>query len=250
MYGWRARLGLIVPSTNSVNEPDFYRHLPEGVELHTARMKLDEEAYRTEGSKENLDRMTEHVERAADLVSDPEVDVVIYGCTSGSFLEGLGYDEAITRRLRDATGVPAVTTSSALTNALEALQLESIAIATPYIDEINDRARSYFQEAGYSVVDVAGLDIDVVGSGRTVRSHGSLTPERAYREAKAVDDPDADGVVITCTNYRTLDAIPTLEADLGKPVVTSNQATLWDALRSAGVEHTDARLGALFDDRH
>lgn len=248
MFGWRARLGLIVPSTNSVNEPDFYRNLPEGVEIHTARMKLDEESYREEDGEESLAKMTEnHLDRAAELVSDPEIDIIIYGCTSGSFLKGLEYDEQIKSRLQDATGVPAITTSSALRHAASELNCESITITTPYIKEINDRAEWYFEEAGFDVKDVSGLGIATVGSGRDVRSHGSVFPTTAYREASDIDHPDADGLIITCTNYRTLEAIPHLEKDLGKPVITSNQATLWQALRTAGVDYSELNLGELFE---
>jgi len=248
MYGWRARLGLIVPSTNGVNEPDFYRNLPEGVELHTARMKLDEESYEDDDSDDSLAEMTEnHLDRAAELVSDPEIDVVIYGCTSGSFLKGLEYDEQINGRLQEIAGVPAVTTSSALREAATELGLDSVVITTPYIDEINERAEWYFEEAGFDVKGISGLDIATVGSGRDVRSHGAVPPETAYREARDIDHPDADGIVISCTNYRTFEAISKLERDFDKPVITSNQATLWQALRTAGVDYSSIELGRLFE---
>lgn len=248
MYGWRARLGLIVPSTNSVNEPDFYRHLPEGVSVHTARMKLDEEQYREGDDEESLEAMTEtHLDRAVDLVSDPDVDIVIYGCTSGSFLNGVDYDDKIIARLEDITGVPGITTSSSLRKAATALEMESVCIATPYIPKMNERARDYFEEAGFTVTDVSGLEIDVVGSGRDVTSHGSVSPTKPYRQVVELDDPAADGVIVSCTNYRAMDAIEPLERDLDKPVVTSNQAMLWDALRTVGVQHSSDGLGQLFD---
>lgn len=248
MYGWRARLGLIVPSTNSVNEPDFYRHLPEGVSVHTARMKLDEKQYQEGSDEESLEQMTEtHLDRAVDLVSDPEIDVVIYGCTSGSFLNGIDYDEKIVSRLEEHAGVPGISTSASLRNAASALNLESVSIATPYISKMNERARAYFEEAGFTVTAVSGLGIDVVGSGRDGPSHGSTHPTTPYRQVVDLNDPAADGVIISCTNYRSMDSIEPLERDIGKPVITSNQAMLWDALRTVGIDYSDVTLGQLFE---
>jgi maleate isomerase len=247
MYGWRGRLGLIVPSTNSVNEPDFYRNLPEGVEVYTARMKLDEEQYREGEDEESLDSMTEdHLDRAAELVSDPEIDVVIYGCTTGSFLHGVEYDENIIDRLEEITGTPSITASSSLRKAARALDLDSVCITTPYIPNINDRARRYFEEAGFTVTNTAGLDIDVVGSSRETTSHGSVPPTEPYRQAMAAGD-DADGHIISCTNFRSMETIRLIEQDLDKPVITSNQAMLWDALDTIDVSYAPADLGQLFE---
>lgn len=234
MYGWRSRLGLIVPSSNTTNEPEFYRRLPEGVSLHTARMHLEE------ANAQALERMADEVERCADLLSTANVDAIAYGCTTGSLVKGAGYDEEIESRLTEAANVPAVATAASIKRALDALEVQSLAITTPYIQDLNDREQKFLDDAGYEVVDITGLELE------PNYDIGSQRPEVAYRKAKALDHQNADGVFISCTNYRTFEIIEQLEADLGKPVVTSNQATLWDVLRRMDV-NVDLSLGSLFD---
>jgi maleate isomerase len=235
MYGWRGRLGLIVPSSNSTNEPEFARWLPDGVSLHTARMHL-------EGvDAESLGAMADEVERCADLLATADVDAVAYGCTTGSLVHGPGYDEEIEGRIEAVADVPAVATAASVKRAFAALGLERLAITTPYVEDLNDRETEFLTAAGYEVVAMDGLGID------HNPGIGEQTPETAYRRARALPTDDADGVFVSCTNYRTFEMVESLEDDLGMPVVTSNQATLWDALRTLGVA-TDAvsDLGQLF----
>jgi maleate isomerase len=234
MYGWRGRLGLIVPSSNTTNEPEFSRHLPDGVSLHTSRMHLEN------ANADDLVGMADEVERCADLLGTADVDVVAYGCTTGSLVKGAGYDEEIEGRIEARVGVPAVATAAAIKRAFDALDLESLAIATPYISDLNEREEQFLADAGYEVVDLQGLELEANAE------IGRQRPEVAYRRARELDHQDADGVFVSCTNYRTFEVIERLEADLGKPVVTSNQATLWDALRTLGVS-AELPLGQLFE---
>ena len=134
--------------------------------------------------------------------------------------------------------MPAVATAASIKRAFDALDLESLAIATPYIQDLNDREEQFLGEAGYKVVDLRELGLEANAA------IGSQTPENAYRQVRKLDHGDADGVFVSGTNYRTFEIIEQLEDDLDKPVVTSNQATLWDAMRNAGV---DLPLGRLFE---
>lgn len=235
MYGWRGRLGLIVPSSNSTNEPEFARWLPDGVSLHTARMRL-------EGvDAESLGAMADEIERCTDLLATADVDAIAYGCTTGSLVHGPGYDEEIEGRIESAADVPAVATAASVKRAFARLGLERLAITTPYVEDLNDREVEFLTDAGYEVVAMDGLGID------HNPGIGAQTPETAYRRARALPTADADGVFISCTNYRTFEIVASLEADLGMPVVTSNQATLWDALRRLEVATDEVSdLGRLF----
>jgi maleate isomerase len=235
MHGWRGRLGLIVPSSNSTNEPEFARWLPDGVSLHTARMRL-------EGvDAESLGAMADEVERCAALLATADVDAVAYGCTTGSLVHGPGYDEEIEERVASVADVPAVATAASVKRAFAHLGLERLAITTPYVEDLNDREAEFLTDAGYEVVAMEGLGID-----RNTEI-GEQTPETAYRRALALPTDDADGVFVSCTNYRTFEVVSRLEADLGLPVVTSNQATLWDALGRLGVAADEiSGLGRLF----
>jgi maleate isomerase len=236
MYGEDGRVGLVVPSSNTTNEPEFAGALPEGVSLHASRMRL------ADVDAESLSAMADDATECASLLATADVDVVAYGCTTGSLVHGPGYDEDIEARLGAEAGVPAVATAASIKRAFDALGVDSVAVTTPYIDDLNRREADFLEAAGYEVVDIDGLGL----SSNT--EIGSQEPETAADAARRVDDPDADAVFISCTNYRTFEIIPDLETELGKPVVTSNQATLWDALsRLEGNVRPTVDLGQLFD---
>lgn len=238
MYGWRARVGLIIPSSNTTNEPEFAGVLPEGVSLHTARM------YLTENGPDELETMAADVERCGELLATANVDVLAYGCTTGSLVKGSGYDEEIERRLEETTGIVSVATAASIKRAFDALGVDRIAIATPYEQELDERERRFLEDAGYDVAEIRGLGI------RMNTEVGAQPLMRSYRQAsdliKRLSDA-VDAIFISCTNYRTFETIPLLEEDTGVPVVTSNQATLWDALRRANVSTTGLELGRLFE---
>ena len=226
MYGWRARIGLIVPSSNTTMEPEFWRMAPEGVSVHTSRVRL------SEVTPEALRLMASEAVRASEELATADVNVIVYGCTSGSLLEGVEWEERLRREIRERAGVEAITTAQAVVEALRALGVRRVAVATPYIDEINSRERSFLERSGFSVVRIRGLGI--------VRNTdiGRQPPWVAYRLAKEVAREagrSADGVFISCTNFRTIEVIELLEVELQLPVVSSNTASMWLALRTLGI---------------
>lgn len=225
MSGWRLRIGLMVPSSNTTMEPEFYHHLPQGVTLHSARMTI------INAVPEELLKMTEELEACAESLKTARVDVIVFGCTSGSFLMGKGYDRELEARIEKIAGVPAVTTSHAVVEALRSKGLKKIAIATPYVDEINVREAKFFSDNGFDVEIIKGLNI--AGS----FDIGQCPPTEAYKLGLEVfkEEPNVDGIFISCTNFRTFEIIETLFLDIGKPVITSNQASLWMALRTGGI---------------
>jgi maleate isomerase len=238
MYGWRARIGLLVPSSNTTNEPEFQRVLPEGVSLHTGRLPLEDV------NADELERMAGTAERIGERLKHAAVDVICYGCTTGSLVKGHGYAEELESTLTSVTDVPAVATALSVERALDTLGAESVAVVTPYIDDINERERRFLETGGFEVESISGHGIE-----RNTQI-GALTPEEAYRQAAdAIEEPgtDADAVFISCTNYRTFEAIERIEADTGVPVVTSNQATLWDAMTNLEIDRSGMPLGRLFE---
>lgn len=236
-YGWRARLGLIVPALNVVMEPELARLAPAGVSLHTTRLLLSGGA-----SVESYRAMGEGARRAGEELASAEVDVVIYGCTAGSTGEE-GY--AVRAALAAATRAPVVTTSDAVTAALCHLGARRLAVATPYIPEVNALEQAHLEHEGFQVVAIAGLGLGATPESR--RAIGHQPPSTAYALARQVDRPEADAVFIACTNFATLEVLGALERDLGKPVVSSNQATCWAALRAAGVRTPLAGFGRLLE---
>jgi maleate isomerase len=147
-----------------------------------------------------------------------------YGCTSGSFVGGLAGERALVAAMQAAGAPRAVTASGALLAALSQLNATRVAIATPYDVEVTDRLASFLGEAGVTVVSSAhlGLHADI----------WTIPYVRTGELIQKADHPDAEAVVVSCTNLPTYDLIAPLEDRLGKPIITANQATMWAALRS------------------
>lgn len=237
MYGWRARAGLIVPSVNTTVETELIPRMPDGVSSHVSRMILEN------GTVDELEEMAGKVERCGNLLRTADVDVAVYACTAGSLYEGLGFDEQLESELSEAAGdVPAVATAASVKRAFEALDLQTLSVTAPYIDELNQLEVDFIEESGFDVTNLNGFGIE---SGLEI---GEQTPERVYRRVRAADHAGADGVFVSCTNLPTMRIIERLEDDVGKPVVTSNQATLWDAARNLPVANDAVKgPGALFE---
>jgi maleate isomerase len=233
MIGWRARLGILVPSANIAMEPDMYRMIPEGVTAHFARVWI------TEDTPEELEKMIDFVPRASIELSHALVDVYGFGCTSGSLVKGLGYDQEIIAKIKSATGKPATTTATACMEAFKEHGIKKISLATPYEKWLNEKEKSFFEGNGVQVMAMDGLELP------EAEAIASVDPGRIYRMAKAVDRPDADAIFISCTDFRATEAIQALEQDLGKPVFSSNQVTLWALLRMAGVKSPVSGYGRL-----
>jgi arylmalonate decarboxylase len=237
-YGWRAKIGLIVPSTNTINEPEFWRLAPKGVTIHTGRATLLGKA-----TEESYFRMAEAVKVAADDLATAEVDVVAYGCTSGSIVCSL---QDIVADLQQRTKVPAVATAGAVVAALRALGSKCVAVATPYVDFVNESERRFLQDYGFEVASLHGLRLGETQEER--RGIGRVPPEHIYRMAMACNRPEADTIFVSCTNLATMDVIAQIEADTGKPVVTSNQACFWACLRLLGLPDRIEGHGRLLSD--
>jgi len=237
-YGYRAKIGLIVPSTNTVNEPEYYMMAPRGVSIHTARIMLLGKA-----TEESYFKMGEETSRAAAELATAEVDVMAWGCTSGGVIMPR---EKIERMMIDASGIPSVATISAVLAALKALGAKKIALGTPYVNFVNEAEVKLLEENGLTVVSWYGLELGETQEER--RGIGRVPPESLFRLARYIDRPEADTIFISCTNLATVEWIASIEKELGKPVVTSNQASFWRALRMAGVPDPIEGFGRLLQE--
>ncbi|MFQ5774960.1 MAG: aspartate/glutamate racemase family protein [Kiloniellaceae bacterium] len=234
MYGWRGRIGLMVPTGNSVMEPEFNRMAPDGVSVHANRV------YLKDVTPQSLAGMEAHAAESARGLASIRIGVLAFGCTSGSFVGGKGYDEKLIRLMEDATGIPATTTTTAVVRALRLIGVRRIALATPYSDEVTALEARFLEDHGFEVTRRAAGGIVEVADIQECEPHA------AYDSARAVDNDRAEAVFISCTGLRTLEIIERLEADLGKPVVTSNQATFAESLRILGVREVRPGFGSLF----
>jgi maleate cis-trans isomerase len=239
MYGWRGRLGLIVPAANTVAEPEISCMVPEGIAVYTARLG--------DGTGSGLDRVKDEArdaERASRQLSAARVDVVAFACTTGSFFQGIEAERELCNRIHHAAGVPAVTAIGAVLEALQALRIQRLVLASPYTDEVNTLEETFLGHRGYRVLAKRGLAMP------NPFDIGLLRDDRAYQLAMELLHPDAECILISCTNFPTLRSIDVLERDAGVPVVTSNQATAWACLRRLRVAPRAEHLGRLLSGAH
>lgn len=214
------RLGLIVPSSNSIMEPDFYRHLPQNITLHTARMYLEKTT--VEGEERMLDDFT--LPAAKDL-GTVRPQVTVFGCTSAGALRGGKYDQELAARISAITNCPVVSTIQSVNEALAATQAKKVLILTPYVDELNQPIKRSVEEAGLEVLGIFGLGIEE--NFAIARVSADEIVEFAGEKIQGLN-PDC--LLFSCTNFAAMEAIPRLKAAFGLPVVTSNQAALDKAL--------------------
>jgi maleate isomerase len=230
-YGTRARLGMMLPSENTIAEPQISAMLPPGISLHTTRLQLN-------GSTRNLVSMIDRLEEATALLADAQVTRIAFHCT-GVSMWSPDIVEEISRRVATVTDIPLVITSEAVVDALRVLEARKIVLLTPYVQDTNDREVRFLSHRGITVLRERGLGIS---SGLEM---AAVEPQQWYREAIAMRDPAADAYFISCTTVRSTDVIEELERELGRPVVTSNQAMVWSALRSCKINDAMSGYGRL-----
>lgn len=237
VYGYRAKLGLITPPTNTVNEPEWARMLPDGVSFHTVRMPIHLDTHSREGRKALIEDMIGKVRE----LRKAEVDVVAYACTAGSMINPR---HALAREIEAATGTPLVTTAASIVDALERLGARRISIATPYHDGINAHEIDFLAGNGIEALKIAGLGLGARGL-ESFDEFAKTPLEKVEAHARAAFVAGSEALLITCTDFPTLPFLARLEQDLGVPVVTSNSATLWATLRQTGIADKLERCGRL-----
>lgn len=234
-YGWRARLGVVVPSVNTVVEPWFSAACPAGVSIHAARMFLDNAL--TPEAIVRMDR--EEGSQAVRQLTSCKPRAVAYCCTASSIVQGLDYDLRLQREIEHAAGVPCTTATQAILEALRVLGITRIAAASPYVESIDSAEHVFFESAGVQVVSSACLGIrDAFELARPSAAEIVALAQRAQA-------PGAQALLITCLNLWSQLVIEQLEQALGIPVITSTQATFWRLLRIAGIADRIAGYGRL-----
>jgi len=213
-----ARVGLLVPSSNTVMEPDFWRVLPPGATLHSGRMYLEDTT--PAGEDRMLD---EHVLPAARDLATAKPDVIVFGCTSGGALRGNAYDAELCRRISELSGVPTVSVIAAVRQALAATGARRVGVVTPYVDALNQPIRASLEADGIEVARIAGLGISE--NVRIAEVPVAEITAFAVRELHGLPVP-VEAVFVSCTNFPAVAALPELQRRFEVPVVTSNQAAI------------------------
>jgi len=237
----RARIGVLVPFTNTNLEADLALMRPEGVSFHYARLG-GYEADEIPDADQMAALGASDIDEPLRLLAGARPDVILYGCTSATLTHGRSFDRALAGRIARTSGAATVTAAGALVAALEALGVKRIGFASPYVPQINDQAIAFLRDCFIETVSRAGVENPLGNYGQ-----GELSPQDVFGLGLRCDSPEAEAIVLSCTDMRGVEVIGRLEQALGKPVVTSNQAMLFEALRGLGVAYGGAGFGMLFD---
>lgn len=228
MYGRAGRIGIIVLDSDLTIEPDLRRLLPEGVEIHAARV-----SYPRRVTPENLEIASKHAVAAVDQLLPVRPAAIAWACTSGSFYAGLQGNEALTAQLQAAAGdIPVTTASGAVRAALSALEVGHPAVGTPYSEEVTRRLGQFLEDCGTppaSILRLHAKDLDDF-------ELQDVTPDTlADFITRLAATEGSDSVVLSCTGLATGALVPEIEPELGKPVITSNLAILWHCWQLGGI---------------
>jgi maleate isomerase len=229
----QAKIGFVLLATEQTIEDDMRLLLPADVGCHFTRAPIPDSI-----TVETLTELGNSLGDAAKLIlPDGSLDVISYACTSGSLV--LGEEQVYAELSKGAPRAQKTCIIASVIKALNAIEAKKIVVVTPYLDSINQMEDDYLQASGFEVLDIQGMQLEKDSEMILV------SPQFIADYATRFDRPDADAVFISCGALRSIHVIHQLEQALGKPVITSNQATAWDTMRMAGVQHQLEGYGQL-----
>ncbi len=234
MYGWRARLGVLVPSAIVVTEPEFNLMTPNGVSVHYHRT-----AFRGGGLKD-LEKAETGILDAIEPLMHIQPSALAISGTALSFVGGPESDKILIKEIKKKYGdIPTTTTSTAVIEALNQFGAKKVVIATPYMEEVARAAAKFVESSGIEVLDFNWRNI------KTALETSDIPLAELPELVEEVEVSESDLILISCTALHTVEAIESLEMKFKKPVVTSNQATMWHLLRLAKVNDKIEGYGQL-----
>ena len=230
--------GALIPSTNTTVEIEYSHLLPAEVcQAHYGRLMSS-----NHGASPFASPLDADVAYQAKLLGTARVEIIGLIQTSACLFAD-DYDEVTCARItREAKGVPAITSAMAIGEALRALGARNVALVSPYSEEVNARARHYFE--GKHGLTIAALEGFAAKDSYMI---GKLGPENARNAFQRIDRPEIEAFVVPGGNFPTMQSIAGWEAEFKKPVVTTNQASLWAMLRRLGSKDTIPGLGKLLE---
>jgi maleate cis-trans isomerase len=230
------RFGLLTPSSNTTQEPEFTAALPPAVSLHTGRV-----AYRDITPAEQ-DRCVLELETESRKLADAEVGVIVFAATAPTLAKGKGYDRELIKRMEDASGRPATTAATAFVDALTRLGVKRIAIGAPWSKTMDKPMVEFMETSGFKVVHS-----EVVGFVASIEL-GRVGPDTAYDLAMRTNRPDAEAIIMPGGNWASMPVVERLEQELDKPVLVNNAVSLWAGLRLLKVREGVPGYGRLLRD--
>jgi maleate cis-trans isomerase len=237
MIGWRARLGFLVPPGNPTVETEMIALAPAGVSVHFHRMVARGSPGAPNGQDVRNRMMLEHIDESVEMLALVKPDAIVIAHTATSYHLGRESEAKLLTRLQQASGTRIVTAFGSVARALERLDVKRIALGAPYARETMLQGKAHLEAHGFEVVTYENLP--------DVTNIYELTAEHAYKLARSIDGPEVEAVFLTGTGMPTLPILEALEHDLGKPVISSASAMMWNALRLSGVGQPISGYGRL-----
>ncbi|MFC1910039.1 hypothetical protein ACFLXC_01945 [Chloroflexota bacterium] len=234
--GCRGRVGLVLPSVNTITEPVFYALAPDGISFHVSRTFI------TGTSVEDVLVMEKDKDRAVRELASARLDCIADCCTASGIIRGLETDRDFCYRVAQETSIPTTSTLQAILDALNVLKLRRLTIASPYPEAMDKLEKSFFEKNGFEVVNIKGLDI------KEGYRLAQVPPDKIYRLCLDAWNPESDGLFINCMNFNATPVIQALEMALNTPVISSNSATLWKILHILGVKDIIHGYGRLLSE--
>ncbi len=230
----RARLGFIIPSSNRMVEPQIARHVPAGVVPHFQRIGM------TNRHRAPIEELMPRITYAAEMLGDSKCDVTVLQCTGTSMSGGPAKEKEVLAAIEATTGRPALSAASSLMSAFAAIGARRLAVISENEPASHAKKVGFLRDAGFEIVadkaaDLAGTDV-----------YCTTPSDFWFDAATEIRDDRAQAYVFSCANLHTMEFIPALEAKLDRPVISSNQAALWCALRTVGIKDNVTSLGRLF----
>mgnify|MGYP000097250980 CR=1 FL=1 len=237
----RAKIGVLVPFTNTNLEPDMMLIRAPGTTVHFQRLggyDVDE----IPGSNQMAGLGVSDISHDLRMISGVRPDVVLYGCTSATLTHGPEFDKKLAQDIKAGCGALSFTAAGALVDAIKALSATKVGFSSPYLGEINTQAMDFLSQNRIATVKCADAGRELGNYGQ-----GELTPEEVFDLACQADQPEAQAIVLSCTDMRAVEAVSRIEMALDKPVVTSNQAMMFAVMRALGLPRQSNVPGRLLE---
>ena len=236
-----AKIGVLVPFTNVNLEPDMQLLCPEGCTVHFERLG-GYDVDKIPGAEQMSGLGSSNLDDTLRLISGVRPKAILYGCTSATLTHGVEFDRSLADNIANTCGSISITAAGALVNALTTLGATQIGFSSPYIGEVNRLAIEFLASENIKTVSQFEIEAELDNYGQ-----GELKPEEVFELAIKADQPDVEAIVLSCTDMRSVEAIADIEQATGKPVVTSNQAMIFELCQKLKLPKPNYAAGCLFD---
>ena len=232
------KFGIIVSSSNTIIEPEFNLISPKDIGIYASRIMQKKPTLK------EINLTLKYAIRAGEELSTAQVDILLYAITIGSIMIGREWEKKFLNELIEKTGINSITTANSIIKALKTIKVKKIIVLTPYNQKINELEKIFLEEAGFEVINIRGLN------GKNVIEIGKISENTIYENSLDLYSKysnDAHALFISCTNLNTFGIIHDLESKIKVPVITSNQASFWNLLRTCSDQRKICGYGILLE---